>query len=102
MSSLRSFLHLIKRSDALKLGADYLTLSNVHRISVILYSPLLSPESKQRVENFAMNNKIAHYPIDPSILVSLFPGKEVKVISVTNVQSGKKIKQIMKEGTAHE
>ena len=102
MSNLRSFLHLIKRAKILKIGADYLQSGNARRIYLILHAPSLSEESAKHVNSFASNNHIEVYVIPQSIITSLYPGKEVKVISVTNRESAHKITNLMKEGTINE
>jgi hypothetical protein len=100
--SLNSFLHLIKRSNVIKLGSDYLTLKNKPRLHLVLISTTISEQSKKQVINFLLSNNIPYYDVHANIFTSLYPGKSVKVMTITNKDSARKIANLMKEGESYE
>lgn len=102
MHKLLSFLHLIKRSGTLRLGSEYLSERNVSRIALILISSDISAQSRAVVTRFAETHHITASVVPANILTDLYRGKTVKVLSVTNTQSAKKIANLMKEGDTYE
>lgn len=99
---LQSFLHLIKRSGVIKLGSDYLTQSHLPRISMVLISDEISDLSRENVVNFTTRHHLLCYDVPANIIVSLYPGKHVKVLVITSRESAKKIANLMKEGDPYE
>lgn len=99
---LQSFLHLIKRSGVIMLGADYLTVSHLPRIYIVLVSDEISDQSRALVTNFTTRHNIRRYDVPANIIVSLYPGKNVKVLVITSRESAKKIANLMKEGDPYE
>ena len=99
---LHSFLHLIKRSNAFALGSDFVTSKNLSRIHLVLISTTISEQSKKPLLNFLLSNKLQYYDVPANIITSLYPGKNVKVITITNKESARKIANLMKEGESYE
>ncbi|MDY0214081.1 MAG: hypothetical protein RBS24_00925 [Bacilli bacterium] len=99
---LNSFLHLIKRSGVIKLGSDYLTLRNLPKIHLVLIHESISDQSREGVMTFLKNHNLNYYDVPANIVTSLYPGKNVKVLTITSKESAKKIANLMKEGDPYE
>ena len=101
-SKLLSFLHLVKRSGVIKLGSDFLQESNLSRIKLVLISDEISALSKESILNFTYKHTILAYTVSANIVTSLYPGKNVRVLTISNVQVAQKIANLMKEGESYE
>lgn len=100
--ALSAFLHLSKRGDAYRLGSDYLTLQNSRRIKLILHSSEVSEATLKVLTTYSSTYNIPLYNVPANIIQNLYPGKSVKVLSVTSGPSAKKIANLMKEGESYE
>lgn len=93
-----SFLHLVKHSGHLKLGAVYVRESNAPRIKLIVSSEDISHLNREHLERMASLHNIPHLDVPANILLQVYPGKSVKVICITSADIAKKIANLRKEG----
>ncbi|MGI6734907.1 MAG: hypothetical protein ACOX3C_01810 [Bacilli bacterium] len=97
-----NFLHLLKRSGHYRFGHEFVNERNSAKIAMVLTSTDLSDQVKTKVKNFTLAHNIMHSDVDANIMTSLYPGKTIKVLIVTNRKSAHKIANLMKEGNLNE